>query len=210
VTLSKKTRRLVVASVGIAILLSGTFVLVEHIHSLRTIQAQRSAHVGLAAMRNADTTKLTGACTRMESNASLNLKAPTIESRQGADLALLFASKTHYSFCLKEAGGNSLSHPIGITQRSSPVYELESVGDLNQVKGLSLYATNEWFVVRVNSSIATLKVVTLGRSEVTSIHDGFALVHETEEVNPGVKGFSYGVVVGFNARGGFVGSASLK
>ena len=128
--MSKKTRRLVVASVGIAILLSGTFVLVEHIHSLRTIQAQRSAHVGLAAMRNADTTKLTGACTRMESNASLNLKAPTIESRQGADLALLFASKTHYSFCLKEAGGNSLSHPIGITQRSSRVCQKFCVSDV--------------------------------------------------------------------------------
>jgi len=145
----------------------------------------------------------------MDINASLNLPAPTIESRQGADLALLFASKTHYSFCLKEPGGLSLNHPDEITQRSSAVYELESAGDLNQVKGRSQYATNEWFVVRVNSSIATLKVVTLGRSEVTSIHHGFALVHETEVVNPGVKGSSYGLVVGFSVRGAFVGSASL-
>lgn len=164
----------------------------------------------LAAIRHADTTKLTDACTRMDANASLNLQAATIESRQGADLALLFATKTHYSFCLKDSTGNSVSHPVEITQRLSPVYELESVGELNKVKGHSLYATNEWFVVRVNSSIATLKAVTLGRSEVTAIHHGFALIHETEEVNPGVKGFSYGVVVGFNARGGFVGSASLK
>jgi hypothetical protein len=199
-----------VASVVGAILLFGTFVLGEHIHSSRTIQAQHASRVTLAAIRQADTSKLTDACTHMDFNASLNLQAPTIVSRQGADLALLFASKTHFSFCLKDSTGISLSHPIAITQRSSPVYELESVGDLNKLKGQSRYATNEWFVVRVNTSIASLKVVTLGRSEVTSIRHGFALVHETEVVDPGVKGFSYGVVVGFNVHGGFVGSASLK
>lgn len=208
--MSSKLRRSLIATLIVAALVFGAFLVGNHTHSSSALQEQHSSFVKLAAQSRADTTKLTDACTRMAPNASLNLKAPTIESRHGTDLALLFVTRTHYSLCLKGSAGNSVSHPIEITQRPNPVYELESVGDLNKVKGLALYATNEWFVVRVSSLITTLKVVTIGRSDVTSIHDGFALVHESERVDPGVKGFSYGVVVGFNAGGGFVSSASLK
>jgi hypothetical protein len=87
---------------------------------------------------------------------------------------------------------------------------LESVGDLNKVAGAPLYKTDEWFVVRVQPTVATLKVVTAGESEVTSVNDGFAIVHESEEVNPGVKNFSYGVVAAFNSDGAFIGSTSLR
>jgi hypothetical protein len=146
----------------------------------------------------------------MAPNVSLGLKSATIETREGADLALLFRNQTHYSFCLVESTGVSVTDPVKITQRSEPVYELESEGDLNKVEGKALYATNQWFVVRVKPTVATLKVVTDGRSEVTSIHKGFALVHESETVNTGTKNFSYGVVVAFNAQGAFVGSASLR
>jgi hypothetical protein len=98
---------------------------------------------------------------------------------------------------------------LKIQRATQPAVQLKLLNG-QITKGLALYATIEWFVVRVSSLITTLKVVTIGRSEVTSIHHGFALVHESERVDPGVKGFSYGVVVGFNAGGGFVGSASLK
>jgi len=208
--LSSKLRRSLIATFVVAALVFGAFLVGEHTHSSSAPQEQHSSFVKLAARRRADTTKLTDACTSMVPNASLNLQAARIVSRHGADLALLFATHTRYSLCLKDSTGNSTSRPIEITQRPNPVYELESVGDLNITKGLALYATIEWFVVRVSSLITTLKVVTIGRSEVTSIHHGFALVHESERVDPGVKGFSYGVVVGFNAGGGFVGSASLK
>jgi hypothetical protein len=109
-----------------------------------------------------------------------------------------------------DSTGISVTHPVAITQRSKPVYELESDGDLNKVEGKALYATNRWFVVRVQPMVATLKVVTDGRSEVTSIHNGFALVHESEMINPGAKNFSYGLVVAFNADGAFLGSDSLS
>jgi hypothetical protein len=201
--------RSLVAFVVSASLLFGAFVIGEHNRSPNSRENPNNSRVRLATLMRVDATKLTIACNRVSTNASLNLSTPTIESRQGADRALLFATPSHYSLCLENSSGVSLSHPVEITRRHSPIYELESLGDLNKNNDSPLYQTDEWFVVRVNSSVAKLKVVTFGRSEVTAIHHGFVLVHETEVVDPGVKGFSYGVVVGFGANGELVGSSRL-
>lgn len=182
----------------------------ENIQSLHSLGEQHFSRVRLAALTQTSAKMLTVFCNRMDANASLNLPEATIESRHGSELALLFATSTHYSFCLSESSGDSLTRPVEITQRAMPINELESVGELNKVKGMPLYTTDEWFVVRVNSGIATLKVVTRGWSTVTAIHHGFALIHETGRASPGIRGFSYGLVVGFNVRGGFVASASLR
>jgi len=197
------------AFIVVGTLLFGAFAIGEYIRSPNSGEKQQNSQVRFASLNRADTMKLTGACDRVSANVSLNLPVATIDSQQAGDQALLFATPTHYSLCLKESSGVSVSHPVEITRRRFPIYELESLGDLNKVKGSPLYQTDEWFVVRVNSSITTLKVMTFGRSDVTAIHFGFALVHETEVVDPGVKGFSYGVVVGFSAKGDLVGSSRL-
>jgi hypothetical protein len=178
----------------------------------KTSISQSESHfvnVVLASQRVAGASKLIDSCSRQAQNISLGLKSATIEKREGSDLALLFANRSQYSMCLEESTAVSASHPVAITRHSESVYELESMGDLNKVKGKGMYATNQWFVVGVQPTVVALKVVTDGRSEVTSIHNGFALVHESETVNLGAKSFSYGVVVAFNADGAFIGSAAL-
>jgi hypothetical protein len=200
----------VISTALATILISGALVVGEHIDTSKSPRPSHPTSVELVARRVASTSKLIAACSRVTPNVALGLKSATIETRKGTDLALLFVGRTHYSLCLKQTAGISVTSPVVITQRSKPVYELESVGEMNKVKGTGLYTTNRWFVVRVKPMVTTLKVVTDGRSVVTSVHSGFALVHENETTNAGAKNFAYGLVVAFEAGGAFVGSASLS
>jgi len=209
--LIRSLRRSLTATLVVSVLVLGAVVVGSVSRPPKTTEVDRAVPVNLTAMAKPDSKGLIDSCNRRVPYASLGLRVPTLVSRDGIDVAVLFADQTEYTLCVLSGSNNvSVNGPAVFTHTSNTIAELQSSGRLSKVKGRSLYATNMWFVVRVSPLVTTLKAVTSGASDVTSIRDGFALVHESGKVDVHVKGFSYGEAVGFGAGGALVGSAALN
>jgi hypothetical protein len=198
-------------TLGLAVIVVGALTIGHAFRSTSTLNVDHANNASLTAYADRSTPKLTQSCDRIDPRASLGLRAPTLVSRVQGETALLFSNHGRYSFCaVGPSKGVGLIHPVAITRRPQPMYELESTGSALKVPGRPLYHTDMWFVVRVSSAVSSLKVVTDGTSEVSAIHGGFAVVHESAVVDLGGKQFSYGELVGFSVGGALVGSAVLK
>jgi hypothetical protein len=209
--MTRVMRWAVVATVVATMFVLGAFVVRGAPRADKAVGAERDIVANLTALAKPDSTKLIHSCDRLVAGASLGLRVPTLVSREGGETAVLFANQTRYTLCvLTESKNASANHPALITRNSKPVEELQSSGNILKVQGRSLYSTNVWFVVRVSVLVTSLKVVTYGASEVTSIGDHLALVHESGKVDVEAKGFSYGDVVGFGPGGSRIGSAALS
>jgi hypothetical protein len=172
--------------------------------------SSREAHVHRTAVTSFDNAKITAICDRADPNESMGLSKPTEVDRVDGVDAVIFATSIRYGACIVlSANGTYQSKPTLIRQISKGVGELESFATLNKVPDRALYTTDTWFVVRVSPSVATVKAVTRGSTQVSKVRDDFAFVHEKETAN--VKGkFVYGVAAGFSAGGELVGTTPLS
>lgn len=154
--------------------------------------------------------RIVAVCDRTDPGESMGLSKPTVVDRIGGADAVIFATDTQYSACIVNGAKNVESNePTAIGQISHGVEELESLGTLKKIEGQDAYSTDTWFVVRVGPTVSAINAVVRGSSQVSKVQDQFAFVHQTGTVNIQGK-FVIGVVVGFSAGGGVVGSGPLS
>jgi hypothetical protein len=182
-------------------------------HSQRTYGASalgHIAHLKQGSVTSYDDTKIITTCDRLQPQASLGLSKPTLVSRIDGVDAIVFATGTKFSACIIYDPKNvAANKPTPFVHSSAAVDELQSFGTLNKVPGRDKYASDTWFLVRVNPSVTTLRAVTRGTSQSSKITDGFAFIHVQETADILGK-FAYGVTAGFRAGGSVVGSATLR
>lgn len=169
-----------------------------------------SAHRHRLAATSYSDARIVAICDRTDPGESMGLSRPSAVDQIGGVDAVIFATHSRYSACIVLGAKNvESSEPTVIKQFSHGVGELESLGTLNKIEGQDLYSTDTWFVVRVSPTVSAIKAVVRESNQVSKVQDRFAFVHESERV--GIHGkFVYGVVVGFSAGGGVVGSGPLS
>jgi hypothetical protein len=179
------------------------------IFALTTPPSSAKAHEEHVSVTSFDDVKITAVCNGASLGESMGLTKPTVIERIDGVDAAIFATSTEYTACVVRGTKDiDQSGPTPIRQISSGVGELESFGAVNKVPGRALFTTDTWFIVRTSPTVSTIKAVTRGWSQGSTVRDGFAFIHEKETAD--VKGkFIYGVVAGFSAGGELVGSAPL-
>jgi len=149
-------------------------------------------------------------CDHAITGSSLGLAKPLFVSRVDGVDAVIFARADRYSACLV-SGSNTVegNQPTTFVHLTKGISELESFAAINKIPGRAMDHADTWFVLRAAPGVSTIATASPGRSQASSIRDGFVFVHVRETAD--VRGkFIYGIATSFSANGMYRGSTTLS